>query len=146
MKKRDDVFIPLDSYSVTLNEEYLKEVAEYKENTDKFGEGSWDKPIPPKPFYAKKYFNTSVYRIDSWYSNWDKEEQCEIIGIQWTNLDADFVENITIKMSSKQFLEILHLFGGRVIEYSLQGNAAITSNHTGTNSTTTSYNEQNINS
>lgn len=77
-----------------------------------------DEPEEPdfKIEYRKQWFNLGAVRILNFVNDWDEERDCECITLDYVRLDTGDLDQINIRITKKEWLELLTKLGVNFIQ------------------------------
>ena len=118
----DHIFVELEVLNGEISQEeveqYEMDVEAYEEQLEKgeiMGFVPKDLVKPIKPKHTKKYSKININLTDKiitfWSVNWDKTNDHEVIVVEYFQRESGKEEQIIIKASKKQWMDILQQFG-----------------------------------
>lgn len=81
---------------------------------------SFDEDEPDEPDfkigYSKQWFNMGAIRILNFVNDWDEERDCECITLDFIRLDTNEFDQVNIRTSNKDWIDLLTKLGVNFIK------------------------------
>lgn len=109
-----DLLVGFDVYSVVISPDEMEEIERQEEASERFGLHST--VDYPEGEYRKRYFNTTMFQIESFLESYDKKHDTPIIFLTLLNELTRKTETISVKTTIEDFLPYISLFGCGLVE------------------------------
>lgn len=109
-----DLLVGFDVYSVVISPDEMEEIERQEEASERFGLHST--VDYPEGEYRKRYFNTTMFQIESFLESYDKKHDTPIIFLTLLNELTRKTETISVKSTIEDFLPYISLFGCGLVE------------------------------
>lgn len=109
-----DLLVGFDVYSVVISPDEMEEIERQEEASERFGLHST--VDYPEGEYRKRYFNTTMFQIESFLESYDKKHNTPIIFLTLLNELTRKTETISVKSTIEDFLPYISLFGCGLVE------------------------------
>ena len=95
--------------------QYEKDLEKYNDDLERMNFVT-DKPEEPdfNIQYRKQRFNLAAMDILHWYADWDEKRDCEVVVLNFLYHKLATPEQINIKISEKEWVDILTNFGANL--------------------------------